>query len=473
MTSPSLPRLLLGALAAALVAAAPAQATAPANDDLADATVLPTSSDVVAPYTTTSAGREPGEATHHSGLAGHTVWLRWTPKASGGVYVRTCTPAGAKWSAFEAYKGPVGATHAQLQVVVPESWWKYPTCDFASLKFMAVAGTTYHFAVDHLAGTAAGPGQLVIDQETTKPTTSFVNPPAVTGPKATFAFTSAAKEPSWRCRLDTGPEHDCGKAGQIGYQSLTHGEHTLSVRATDWYGNVESTWKSVKWTVDAEAAETTITSPPPDPFAASALFTFASDEPGATFQCTRDGAKPSPCSSPFAFGTVWNGEREFTVASIDAWGNVDPTPAKVQWTATDPQPVVAPRPQPVVRGTLPPATTAPTTPMSPSAPLSIAPVASPARCTAVVPRVAPRRALLTTGWRVRAGACRTAVTVRLGRKVLASGQAAPGRTVRLRAGRRAAPTLRRARPGARLTVVLRSTDARGGQHHSVRRATLR
>jgi hypothetical protein len=404
-------------------------------------------------------------------LAGHTVWLRWTPQATGGVFVRSCGPQGAMYSAVEAYKGPAGATHAQLQEVVPDTLWKFPTCDFGSLRFMATAGTTYYFVADHTAGTAADPGQIEIDQETTKPTTSFVHAPTSTGPQALFKVASAAKEPRWQCVLDApGPVEDCGKDGQILLSKLGHGQHTLSVRATDWYGNVEASWKTRTFTVDAKGPETTLTSPAPDPVATSAQFAFAGDEAGVSFQCTKDGGKPFPCSSPYTWQTVWDGPREFTVAAVDGWGNVDPTPAKVQWTATSPAPpILPPRTTPPVSPSTHQAVT--TTATTPTANTTTG-ASSPAPCPVIVPEVAPRRALLATGWRVRVGACRTTMTVRLGRRALTSREVAPNRTVRLRAGRKAAAALRRAPRGARLTVVLRSTDARGAVHRSVRRPKL-
>jgi hypothetical protein len=43
---------------------------------------------------------------------------------------------------------------------------------------MAAAGATYYFVLDHAANTAATPGEIEVDQDTTRPFSTFVDPPS-------------------------------------------------------------------------------------------------------------------------------------------------------------------------------------------------------------------------------------------------------------------------------------------------------
>jgi hypothetical protein len=121
------------------------------------------------------------------------------------------------------------------------------------------------------------------------------------------------------------------------------GTYTLSARAQDAARNVgTSTSVSVRADVAAPPSgdssakpapapgppETTIAwTPGPNPWA---TLSFASSGTGATFRCTLDGA-PSACM-PAAYARLAPGTHTFTVAAVDAAGNVDPTPASITWT---------------------------------------------------------------------------------------------------------------------------------------------
>jgi hypothetical protein len=63
----------------------------------------------------------------------------------------------------------------------------------------------------------------------------------------------------------------------------------------------------------------------------TALFEFASDEPGSTFRCAVDGqALKVPCASPYTV-RVKPGKHSFQVQAIDQAGNVDASPATDIW----------------------------------------------------------------------------------------------------------------------------------------------
>lgn len=62
-------------------------------------------------------------------------------------------------------------------------------------------------------------------------------------------------------------------------------------------------------------------------------FTFTSTEPGSRFECSVDGADFVACSSPFTVQSkLTRGDRHtFAVRAIDGAGNVDPTPARLEF----------------------------------------------------------------------------------------------------------------------------------------------
>ena len=72
---------------------------------------------------------------------------------------------------------------------------------------------------------------------------------------------------------------------------------------------------------------------PPSPSdSRTASFAFDSDEADATFECSLDGAPYAPCPVPSDFTDLANGEHTLLVRAVDAFGNVDATPASYTWT---------------------------------------------------------------------------------------------------------------------------------------------
>jgi hypothetical protein len=59
-------------------------------------------------------------------------------------------------------------------------------------------------------------------------------------------------------------------------------------------------------------------------------FRFGSDEPGATFTCSRDGGDFAACVSPVHF-RVKPGQHTFSVLATDQSGNSDETASDYQW----------------------------------------------------------------------------------------------------------------------------------------------
>jgi MYXO-CTERM domain-containing protein len=65
--------------------------------------------------------------------------------------------------------------------------------------------------------------------------------------------------------------------------------------------------------------------------ATSATFTFASNESGATFECSLDGAAFAACSSPGTYSALTDGAHTLQVRAKDPVGNLS-TPASRTWT---------------------------------------------------------------------------------------------------------------------------------------------
>jgi Divergent InlB B-repeat domain len=119
----------------------------PDNDDFSGAEKIPSSLGWYWPGSTTLATKQAGEPDHAGDPGGHSVWFSWTPIESGVVEIEACTatfdPLLALYTG-SAVDGltPVATTNASLG-----------ECDEGrSIRFAAVAGTTYRLAVDGTGG---------------------------------------------------------------------------------------------------------------------------------------------------------------------------------------------------------------------------------------------------------------------------------------------------------------------------------
>ena len=81
-----------------------------------------------------------------------------------------------------------------------------------------------------------------------------------------------------------------------------------------------------------EPPETTINTAPSDPSGdVTPTFTFSSDQPAATFECSIDNAAWTPCASPYTTSPLAEGDRNFRVKALN--GTVeDLSPASRDWT---------------------------------------------------------------------------------------------------------------------------------------------
>jgi hypothetical protein len=104
------------------------------------------------------------------------------------------------------------------------------------------------------------------------------------------------------------------------------------VKALDRANNVDPDPASFTWTIDISPPHTAITSQPRNLTNSTlALFAFSSTEAGSTFQCLIDGGVFTACVSPQNYTGLAAGSHTFTVAAVDAVGNIDPAPARYTW----------------------------------------------------------------------------------------------------------------------------------------------
>ena len=188
---------------------------------------------------------------------------------------------------------------------------------------------------DRAGNVDASPAIHAWQVDTSTPDTTMVSGPtgATATASATFTFLSpdAGAGATFQCTLDGGPFLPC--LSPQSYNGVSEGMHTFRVRVQDAVGNLDPTPATRTWTVDLTPPETTIDGGPSGTVAvASASFTFTSNEAGATFACSLDGAGFTACASPFTATGLAQGAHSFAVRATDTAGHDDPSPATATWT---------------------------------------------------------------------------------------------------------------------------------------------
>jgi hypothetical protein len=159
--------------------------------------------------------------------------------------------------------------------------------------------------------------------DTAPPTLTLDRTPAeITGEtRATFHMIPSEPTPPGylTCRLDLGGVEECGP--WTTYEDLADGVHTFRGTAVDEAGNRSEPQVWV-WTVDTLPPVATITDgPEPLSGSRSATFTFSSDDPDATFKCSRDAGAFAECTSPKTYNWLDDGAHSFAVIAVDLAGN--------------------------------------------------------------------------------------------------------------------------------------------------------
>ena len=144
---------------------------------------------------------------------------------------------------------------------------------------------------------------------------------------ASFTFSSDDDNATFECNLDGAGWSAC--SSPVSLTQLALGSHTFQVHAVDG-ASVDATGASQTWTISAP--DTKIIGSPTDPtYSSDATFTFFSHAPGATFQCSLDGADWSACTSPASYSSLQYGLHTFAVRAVNDVAT-DPVGANKSWT---------------------------------------------------------------------------------------------------------------------------------------------
>jgi len=188
----------------------------------------------------------------------------------------------------------------------------------------------------------SGSGGWFIDL--TPPTATITSGPAdpTNSTSATFEFESNEPDSTFECLLDW-PTNQSWESctSPWTYEDLTEGEHEFELRAVDSAGNFDGPNPTqFIWNIDLTSPETTIDSGP-GLFDGSetAVFTFSSNEPNSTFQCSLDNGLWQACTSPKTLTSLSESSHVFKVKATDISGNEDVTADEWDWTVdmTDPE----------------------------------------------------------------------------------------------------------------------------------------
>ena len=203
-------------------------------------------------------------------------------------------------------------------------------------------------AVDGVGNRDETPAQDTFRIDRTNPVATISGPERTNDRTPTFAL-SANEPASFQCRLDSVDRGTCPPSYTTPELS-GEGDHTLKVIATDEAGNTAASI-SKTFILDLRPADTRLTAGPESgQTIAQRSPTFEFDttqppsEPAPTFECRVDDRGFQSCGSPHQVAPLDDGEHRFEVRSIDAAGNVDPTPASrtftvaVPFTRPDPEP---------------------------------------------------------------------------------------------------------------------------------------
>lgn len=152
--------------------------------------------------------------------------------------------------------------------------------------------------------------------------------PSSSDPTPTLTFSGEPGSQAF-CRIDDGPWEPCSSPFTV--PTLGDGPHKVAVKIVDPAGN-ESPVVEHGWTVDTTPppAPTVLSGPDPSTTGTSATFTFA-PTPGASLECSLDGAAWGPCPTTLELSGLALGEHVLRVRQTDDAGNVSPV-AEHRWT---------------------------------------------------------------------------------------------------------------------------------------------
>jgi hypothetical protein len=263
---------------------------------------------------------------------------------------------------FSFHSSPVGAGFECRLDSDP-----FEDCDSGTVTYagpLTATSHTFQVRASNANGTGA-PVSYTWTVDLTPPLASIVSHPADPSPgSAAFRYSSNEAGSKFECRLmPIEASFSACNTQPKTYPALADGDYEFEVRAVDPAGIVQADPTSFAWTVDnllddTTPPETSILARPPDPSASStAAFTYASSEPGSSFECELDGGGFVACAaSGVLYAGLGDGQHSFEVRATDSSGNTDPSPAGYTFdVALPPTPQAAPAP-PAPSPTAPPQT---------------------------------------------------------------------------------------------------------------------
>ena len=173
---------------------------------------------------------------------------------------------------------------------------------------------------------------------------------ALTGDESRSPTNTATRRFTWDgeagatyvCRFNSAPLPESAGAcdEDVTLTPTTQGNQSFTVQAVDDLGN-EGAVETRGWIFDSLAPETFVASGPKHGSTTSnpsPRIVGRSNESGATFQCRVDSAVTwGPCPTG---GTLADGPHSIEIKAIDAAGNEDASPTKIDWTIGDGAPAV-------------------------------------------------------------------------------------------------------------------------------------
>ncbi len=131
----------------------------------------------------------------------------------------------------------------------------------------------------------------------------------------------------------SGPIQDLDNSVSTWVAGLSIGDHRFSATYTSTAGGNPSSATLVQQVTDQTPPLTRITSGPSSwmPFPDQTI-TFEVLYGGVSSECRFDGGQYQSCTSPWEASGLPDGRHTFEVRSMDAAGNVEPSPALVEWT---------------------------------------------------------------------------------------------------------------------------------------------
>lgn len=337
-------------------------------------------------------------------------------------------------------------------------------CPGGKLQLANAAGGPHKLRVhvaDHHGN--AGQKERTFEVDTTPADTSITSGPqgATRDQVSKVEFASEAGA-TFQCRVDGGAWQACTSPFASPFRP--HGAVVkVEVRATDTFGNVDSSAAARSWAIDRVAPKVSLIGGEPSaPQGEAITWAFGADEPQVTFTCSLEYGPYQPCTSPFtAAGVDKETTHHLTVRATDAAGNETVAgwrghqTKRPATTNTNTNTNTTNTGTNGTNGTN--GTTKPSGTESGTTPLRVAPLR--------VPGTMSRRVLARRGVKVGGGCsatCVLTVELRAGRRLLVRktvNAAGPTGTILLRGRPAVAAIIRRLKAGTPVVVTARAPGA--------------